>query len=545
MRGARAGLVGLGVALTAFFVYSPVLSNPFVNADDRWVFSSPVIREGRLLTMVAPRPDRAGYMPAGYMLLAGVYRAGRAQLKAFHLASLLLHAANSGLLFFLLLSLMRIASADLEELESARLACAALASVFFAVHPIQAEAIAVASSLSDLAAAFFALASVILYVRAAGRVGGPAHRRLLGASLALAAVSGLTRWTGAGLAAVLLILDAYPLRRLDRRALLEKIPYVLVGVVVIALNSYAKMSPSTVGGVHSLGFRPGGVAAGVVFYAWKWLVPGEYSLYYILDRPSELMGLPVWGCALLALAAAALLVRFRRRAPAALAAFGIYLVVLAPVLLATNNGWVLAHNRYAYLPGMALAGAASAGLLVAWRRRLPGKHGVHVPFAVLAAFCALLGAQSRALAAQWHDKSRHWAATLSTDPDAFFSFNELGEEMLRRKDYGSAVQQFRDRLDDHPEDEHARRRLAEYGPLLEAYNLNDRGVALVCGGDLDAAAAHFRRAIGVMPDLAIPYKNLAAVLRRQGRAADAEAVAERARGLEARKPASGPARRAP
>lgn len=533
MRGVRAGLVGLGVALTAFLVYSPVLSNPFVNADDRWLFSSPVIREGRLSTMVFPRPDRAGYMPAGYMILAGVYRAGRAQLKPFHLASLLLHAANSGMLFFLLLSLMRNATGDSEKMDPGRLASAALAAVFFAVHPIQAEAIAVASSLSDLAAAFFALASVIMYVRAAGGGTGPARRRLLGASIALAAVSGLTRWTGAGLAAVFLILDAYPLRRFDRRTLLEKIPFVLVGAVVIALNSYAKMSPSTVGGVHALAFRPGGVAAGVVFYVWKWLVPGEYSLYYILDRPSELMGLPVWGCAVLALASAALLVRVRRRAPAALASFGIYLVVLAPVLLATNNGWVLAHNRYAYQAGMALAGAAAAGLLVAWRRR-PGNPGSLGPFAVLAAFCALLGAQSWALAGQWHDKSRHWAETLSTDPDAFFAFNKLGEEMLRRKDYGSAVQQFRDRLDDHPEDEHARRRLAEYEPLLEAYDLNDRGVVLVRGGELEAAAAHFRRAIVVKPDLFIPYKNLAAVLRRQGRAAEAAEFAERARRLEPR-----------
>lgn len=545
MRDVRSGLIGLGVALTAFLVYSPVLSNPFVNADDRWVFSSPVIREGRLLTMLIPRPDRAGYMPAGYMILAGVYRAGRAQLKPFHLASLLLHAANSGLLFFLLLSLMRIATGDSEKLDPGRLASAAFAAVFFAVHPIQAEAIAVASSLSDLAAAFFALASVIMYVRAAGGGTGPARRRLLGASIALAAVSGLTRWTGAALAPVFLILDAYPLRRFDRRTLLEKIPFVLVGAVVIALNSYAKMSPSTVGGVHALAFRPGGVAAGVVFYVWKWFVPGEYALYYILDRPSELMGLPVWGCVVLALAAAALLVRLRRSAPAVLASFGIYLVLLAPVLLATNSGWVLAHNRYAYQSGMALAGAAATGLLVAWRRRLPGKQCAFVPFAVLAAFCALLGAQSRALAAHWHDKSRHWAETLSTDPDAFFAFNKLGEEMLKRKDYGSAVQQFRDRLDDHPEDEHARRRLAEYGPLLEAFNLNDRGVALVRGGELEAAAAQFRRAIGVKPDLVVPYHNLAIVLRRQGRAAEAEEFAERARGLEPRKSGSGPARRAP
>lgn len=520
-RRVLARLAALSVALAALVAYAPVLSNPFVNADERWLFGSAVIREGQLSKMLVPQPDRAGYMPAGYLLLSGIYHAGGGQLRHYHLASLLLHAANACLLFLVLLSLTRIATGESEDLEPGRLACSALAAIFFAVHPIHAEGIAVASSLSDLAAAFFALASVLAYLRAV-KGAGAGRDRGLAASVCLAALSGLSRWTAAGIPAVLVILDLYPLKRLDRRAILEKIPYALVGALVIAANLYAKTAPTTAEGVHRLAFQPGGIASGVIFYVWKWLVPGGYSLYYILDRPAELMGLSVTGCAGLLSAAGAALVWGRRSAPAALAAFAIHVVVLAPVLITTNNGWVLAHNRYAYLSGMALAGAVAGGLLMAWTRRMRGRTAFAlVPFAVVAAACVLFAAQSRGLAADWHDKSRQTAATLSTDPDAFFAFNMLGEAMLRRKDYAGAVQQFQARLGDHPDDAHARGRLAEYEPLLAAFELNDKGVALFRAGDLDAAIAHFKQATVVKPDLVVSRKNLAAALRLRGRSVPA------------------------
>ncbi len=506
--------LGLFVSLAAFVAYLPVLSNPFVNGDDRWLFANPVIRENRIAEMLVPRPDRAGYMPVGYLMLDGLYHAGGDRLWNFHLASLLVHSANAGLLFFLILSLMRIASG---KTEAEALAGSTLATVFYAVHPIHVEGVSVASSLSDLAAAFFALAATLLYLSAV-KLGPKAGRYpWLAASVGLAALAGLTRWTAAALPAVLIILDLYPLRRLDRRALLEKIPYCLIGVLVVAVNAYAKTSPQAVAGVHGFGIHPGGIASGIVFYAWKWLVPGPYSLYYILDRPAELMGLPALGCAAGLFALGVVLLRVRRSAPAAFAAFAIYLTFLVPVLLTTNNGWILAHNRYAYLPGMALAGLLAVGLCQAWKRRM-----ATIPFAITAAACLLFGAQARALASEWHDRSRHWAETLVSDPDAFYSFNLLGEAMLRRKDYGSAFQQFTMRLYDHPDDERARKGLARCEGALAAIAFNDEGVMAARAGDLDGAVARFKRAVASDPELLAPRRNLVSVLSRMGRDKEAQ-----------------------
>ena len=243
------------------------------------------------------------------------------------------------------------------------------------------------------------------------------------------------------------------------------------------------------------------------------------------------MGLSIASAAILGAGAAALLVRARNLAPAGLTAFAMHLVAIAPVLAATNNGWVVAHNRYAYMTGMALAGAIAGGLIEIWRRRRKTRLAT-LPFLIVAVASLLFGTQARALAAEWHDRSRLWADTLSHDPDDYYAFNRLGEAYLRRGDYRAAILQFQMRLGDHPDDTHAHHRLTEYEPLLAATELNDQAITLARGGDIDGAIELFRRAISVKPDYVVPYGNLAAVLRSLNRMAEAAAYDEKARRIK-------------
>ena len=535
-----AALAGSIVASAALFAHAPVISNSFVNRDELTLFGVGPVREGRFQEMLVPRRDFAGYMPAGYLLFSAVFHAGGARLAPFRLTALVIHAANSVLLFLVILLLLRKAGGDGTSREPERLACAGLAAVFFAVHPIHAESLSVAANLGDLAAAFLGVAAVLCYLRA--KTGAASsERRLMAASLGLALLSGLTRWTAVSLPAILLILDAYPLRRLGRAALVEKVPYLLISLLVTAANMYGKMGPAVAGAAQRVDLHPGGIAAGLIFYVWKWLVPGEFALYYVLDHPVDLMGIPVWACFALVAAAVAALIAARRRAPAALAAFAVHAVAVAPVLLTTTNTYVQAHNRYAYISGMALAAAGAGGLLAA--RRLGGALPALLPGAVVAMASVFFGAQARGQAADWHDNARLESATLSTAPDEFFSFFTVGEAMLRRKEYALALQQFSDQVNDHPDDARARRRLQEVEAILFALELNSRGTAAAAAGDTAAAIANFNWALFLRPDMPLLHRNLAGALRREGRRAEAEAHDKKAASLEAaeRAGAAGPA----
>lgn len=502
------------VALIALLAYSPVLTNPFVNADDeRWLFGREVIRSGSLAELVAPHADRAGFMPLGHLILAGVYRAGGGELLPFRAAALALHAIGAVLLFLLTLRLLEAGTGADPARGTSRLVAAGAGAALFAAHPIHAETVAIASSLHDLAACVLTLLAAFLYVEWV-RVGR--GRLLLVASVATFALAGMARWTAVGLPVALLALDAYPLRRLSRESVLEKLPYALIAAVVVAANACAKMTITGEEGVYSTVIRPAAIASGLLFYVWKPFAPGEYDYFYLLDRPEGLLGLSSASCILVCGALLAALVRERRRVPAALVAAVVVLAFTGPTLIAATNGAVVARNRYAYLPCAALFAAVAAAALQAWAaggRRRPVLAAL--PYIAAAVLAAGFAAQARSASAGWHDISRHWTPHIVSDPEAFFGHHALGEELLRRGYYGDAMRQFQTQLIMRPGDERAKRRLEVSRAGAEAIAYNNRGVALAAAGSVDEAIESFRRALARRPDLAPAKRNLAILLKRR------------------------------
>ena len=142
--------------------------------------------------------------------------------QAFHATNVLLHAANTALLFGLLLRL------------TGALWCSALTAAFFGVHPAHVEAVAWATSRKDVLSTLFWLLATAAYAWYAERPGG--GRYLL---LTLLFILGLlAKSMPVTLPCTLLLLDYWPLRRWPnvaqdpsryrpsslRRLVLEKLP---------------------------------------------------------------------------------------------------------------------------------------------------------------------------------------------------------------------------------------------------------------------------------------------------------------------------------
>jgi hypothetical protein len=132
----------------------------------------------------------------------------------YHLTNLLLHAVSAALFYLVsrrLLGLaMPAASPGTVSLG------AAVAALYFAVHPLRVESVAWITERRDLTSGLFFLLTILAYLKAHERP--PAVRMawrwvsLGAATLALASKSIVM-----GLPLVLLILDIYPLRRLGPR----------------------------------------------------------------------------------------------------------------------------------------------------------------------------------------------------------------------------------------------------------------------------------------------------------------------------------------
>ncbi|MEX2016403.1 MAG: hypothetical protein WD873_07160, partial [Candidatus Hydrogenedentales bacterium] len=233
MRHLAVGGLLAGIVLA---VYWPALSHGFVDYDDdvyivnhprlsqgltadnvRWAFTSPYHSNWHPLTWLSWFAD---------VELFGVSPA------AFHRTDLLLHAANSVLVYALLFAVTRSWLASIA------------AALLFALHPLRVESVAWASERKDVLSAFFALAATLAYVR---YTRAPNWGRYACAAL-LFALALLAKPMAVTLPVLWLALDYWPLARLHdqaqrRAALLEKIPLLVlslaaaVATVVVQSNA--------------------------------------------------------------------------------------------------------------------------------------------------------------------------------------------------------------------------------------------------------------------------------------------------------------------
>jgi tetratricopeptide (TPR) repeat protein len=287
--------------------------------------------------------------------------------------------------------------------------------------------------------------SVVLLARAA-----PGGARLaLGASLALLLLSlGAKAW-GIVTPALLLVLDAWPLRRGSGtaspveawgRLLLEKAPIAAPCAAFALLATWAQASQAgTMRSLaeHGLGERLAQALYGLAWYPARTLVPAGLAPIY--DLPAELsLAQPRFLVPALAVAAVtALLVAWRRRLPALLAAWIAYAVTVSPVLGLTQSGPQLVADRYAYLAGIPFAVLAGGALAVALRLR-PRLAPAWIGLSVLAV--ALLAAGTRAQARVWHDSETLWTHALESQPTSPMAHLGLGylrlEQALSEPDPG-------------------------------------------------------------------------------------------------------------
>ena len=217
----------IGVGLVALLVYIPALRNEFVNWDDDgyvtgnrhvqrfssenlgWAFTTFHQSNWHPLTWISHMADVAlfGLDPAGH-----------------HATSILLHAANAALLALVLFRLTR------------DLAPSLLVAALFALHPLNVESVAWVSERKNVLSTLFWILAVGAHARYAER---PTRGRYA-AVAALFALGLLAKPMLVTLPFVLLLLDAWPLRRLSWRAVVEKIPLLALSAVSAAVTVAAQ-----------------------------------------------------------------------------------------------------------------------------------------------------------------------------------------------------------------------------------------------------------------------------------------------------------------
>jgi protein O-mannosyl-transferase len=567
-------VVPAALALMTFIVFLPALKAGFVNWDDdinfldnanyrglgaaqlQWMFTTFLIGH---------------YIPFTWMTFGLDYVVWGMNPAGYHLTNILLHVANAVLFYFIALHLLRLSvPARPADGPSAPILGSAFATLLFAVHPLRAESVAWITERRDVLSGLFCLAAILTYLQYCGvpdRQTGRARNApgWYWASLGFFALALLSKSMAMTLPAILLLLDAYPLRRLgvvgsgrrwlpSRSVVVEKLPFFLLSLVaaytaLVALDHTTHVTSGPGGSIPSTAEATVEVspidrvaisANALLFYLWKMAVPLRLSPDYHLPFPAGFETWPALISFAVVLLVTAIVIVGHRRWPALAAAWVGCMVMLSPVI------WVpqIAADRYTYLACAGWALLCGGGLASAWRycqrRNIDARiSGSLVALAL--AVVAALGVLTWNQVGVWRDSETLWAHAVAVWPSSRSHF-KLGEILAQRGDLAKAIENFEAALRIDPRNTYAHTALgfafAIQGRLTEALEQYDdalriaprfasahTGLGLVFArqGKLSEASDQFRRALEIDAGDAQAHTNLGLILKKQGQRGEAAA----------------------
>lgn len=458
----------------------------------------------------------------------------------YHLTNNLIHAANAVLFYYLSVSLLAITVKGLRENKTVLSAAAAFSALLFGLHPLRVESVAWATERSDLLSGLFYLAAIQFYLQAhTGKASDRLYRQA-GAFLAFICAL-LSKSIAVSLPLALILLDFYPLKRLGRKAWLEKIPFFLGSAAIAAKMLFVQINRFD---APSWAVKKVGAAAllaqsfySLAFYAQKTILPTNLlPLYQMpvvfnpLDRPFVLSGLAV-------LTVSVVLFLLRKRWPAGLTVWIFYAITLVPVFGLVKAGAQIVADRYSYLSCLGWALLAGGGLAV----RLRAAPARAIP--VYAGCLLLLSALTAATWKQthvWRDTESLWSYLATADPDLRFAQNAMGNIRLSQGRHDEAIAYYRAAIALDPNYGAAHNNLGNllsnkglHQEAIEHYRLAlqnsprhatthfNWGISLMRLGQLDGAVKHFREELRIDASMPQPYVALGQALAAQGKRSEA------------------------
>jgi protein O-mannosyl-transferase len=455
----------------------------------------------------------------------------------FHATSLILHVANTLLVFLvvgrLLLRLKEQGSGGLPPLDAARVAF--LTALFFGLATLHVESVAWVSERKDVLYAFFffvALLAWLSYLRAGSR-------RWYAAALAAFVLSLLSKGQAVTLPAVLVVVDVLVRRPLRGRVLLEKVPFVALALL------FGLLAMKTQGGnllvaeaAHPWWLRPLFAAYGLVHYVIRLFVPMGLQVHYTyaqaLGRPFLLYVV----CPLLVVAGGVTLARWWRRD--VLLTFGglFFLLNVLPVLQLLPVGTAVMADRYTYV---ASAGVFLLAALAIDRAMAMRPERARMLVGAVALYAIAIGVLTAARVSVWRDSESLWSADLRRDPRSSRAHNNLGNALRTKGRHAEAEPHFRTAVEIDSQNYEAWNNLGNaldgLGRRREAVAAFERALAGAPGmvvtrtnlgntrlglGEAEAAIVEYREALRLQPRYHLARGGLIEALRRLGRLDEAE-----------------------
>ncbi len=388
----------------------------------------------------------------------------------------------------------------------------AFVAVVFAIHPLRAESVAWVAERKDVLSGFFFVLTLGAYLRYARR---QSLARYLPVAL-LFALGLMAKQMLVTLPFLLLLLDYWPLKRFAQtpgtgrggfriflRLVVEKLPLFALSIAS-CMQTFMEggSTPAPAAPVpHHFFLHISNALVSYLIYIGDLFYPVKLAVFYPYPATA-----PAWQASgafsVLAAVSIAVFVH-RKKYPAFLTGWFWYVGMLVPVIGFLPLGKEGHADRYTYLPQIGLVimiawGVASLSVTWSRRREILG----------IAAALAIAG-MARGAAIQtsyWHDGVTLWRHALASTPDNAFARNFLGYAFSVNGELDEAAAEFKKSIALMPQ---------------YAEPENNLGIVLLQKGEVDDAMAHFNKALELDAGHVEARDNLAVALIQKGRLDDA------------------------
>jgi protein O-mannosyl-transferase len=403
-----------------------------------------------------------------------------------HLTNVILHAANTILLFLVLRQLIR------------DLGASAFVAALFAIHPLHVESVAWIAERKDVLSGLFFMLTVAAYVGYARREFSLSRYLLVTVFFVLGLMAKPMLVT---LPFVLLLLDYWPLERLRatgaddarrlRRVLWEKLPWLALAAVGSVITFLAQQKDKAVLPLNlcPISWRIANSIVAYATYLVQFFWPAELAVLY----PHPGTELPVWKivtASLVLIVITIMAIAWRRKCPYLLVGWLWYLGMLVPVIGLVQVGGQAMADRYTYLTQIGLYVALALGVMQAVGSSPTGRRACSMASLLVVLVLGLIA---------WH-QTTYWQDTgtllnhaLACTSRNLTTHRTLGAWLERHGEVDAAITQYEKALEIDVND---------------AAGHSHVGLLLVSRGKLNAAIPHFGRAGAINPKDAQAFYNI-------------------------------------
>jgi tetratricopeptide (TPR) repeat protein len=423
-----------------------------------------------------------------------------------HLTNVVLHGINAVLVF---LALRRLTGTTWRSF---------VVALLFGVHPMQVQSVAWISERKNLLSTMFWMLALWSYAEFAGRqkssrnvsaAASPRPFYLL--ALGFFCLGLMSKAMLITVPFLLLVLDYWPLRRLERKRIpalvAEKLPFFFCAFIAGMLTYIAQKHGGAMDAASPLISRIENALIAYCRYLGKLFYPTRLAVFYpsVLNWPGYMVMLAT--ILLIAISISVLLLRTRR--PEFLAGWLWFLGTLVPVIGLIQAGEQSLADRYFYVPGIGLF------IILIWgfstlNERLPKTFLAAIILSIAAA--SLSSVRTLHELAYWRDTETLFRHAIAVTDNNYLAHDILGVALEKRGLLDEAIAQFREALKERPNYPEAR---------------NSLGLTLEKAGRTDEALREYREAIALRPDFPDAHFNLAVALGSSGHVDEAEAEYEK------------------